>query len=214
MAKRPVRQETTTKRSWAERYIDQVKQGRFDRVNTKYPLISDRRAAGNIPFTDKTLHRTWGGEVPEVGRPNDAKEETKGAFRLNEQRFQWVSKNPNKKKIDRFEIGVPDGIEPLVDAPFTPGAQQGYPTDNPVKITDNYTPTHGEAEFVIGGSISQSEYLKTRYQYKYPVDPNRNALDNRIYWEISPNYQTPTHPEIRYPQKGALRRKNRFTKPR
>lgn len=212
MAKRPVKPETTTNRSWAERYIDKVRQGRFERVNVKYPRISDRRAAGNIPYTDKTLHRTWGGEVPQVGRPNNAKEETKGAFRLDEQKFQWSNKNPNKKKLGRLEIGTSNGIESLVEDPFTPGFQQGFPTDNPVKVTDNYTPDHNEVEFIIGGSISQSENLKTKYQYKYPVDPNKTTLDNRIYWEISPDYQTPTAPQTRFPKKGAMRRKNSFTK--
>lgn len=213
MAKRPKQPQTTTDRSWANRYIDDVKKGRAKRVQVRYPLSSDRRSAGNIPFEAEYLHRTYGGQVPTVGRDLDKKDPQKGALRLDEQQFQWTSSNPNRKKIGRNEIGTPTGVEELVDPPFTPGPQQGYPSDNPIEVNNNYEPTHGSAEFVVLGSLAQSEVLKQKYRYKYPIDPNKQVKNNRLNWGITADYQTPTSPQTRFPRKGAYRRKNQYTKP-
>lgn len=214
MAKRPVKPQTTTDFSFSSSYIDLIKNGQVERVRVKFPFTTDRSLQGNIPYTDKTLHRYYGGEVPEIGRPNNEKDPKKGAFKLSDQEFRFKSTNPNIKKIGRLEIGTASGIEPLVDEAFTQGLQQGYPTDNPIEVNSKYEPNHSEAEFVVMGALKPSNYLAEKHRYKYPIDPNKSTSDNRLNWQTSPDYMTPTFPNTRYPSGGSLRRTNQYTKSR
>ena len=203
MAKRKKAPEFHTKWSWADEYIDERRTGQFRRVQVYHPMVEDRRQAGNIPFEDPTLHRTWRGKVPTIARPAEDKQ-LRGAFRLDESQFIRVSQAGNQKNIGRFEIGTSSGIEPLEDPPFTPGPQQGYPTDNPLEVNYKFENDATEAEFVIFGPLDTENMRGERYPYRFN-NPEAYSKDTRMSNKISEGFDNPTEPSARYPKKGSFR---------
>jgi hypothetical protein len=198
MAKVKPAPEERTDFSWAENYIDDRIYGRLKRIQVNFPLINDRKAAGNIDYSSDEEKRTWRGKVPEVGRKNTEKS-IKGSYSLDESQFKYVNSAPNINNIPEGYIATVSGVEPLVDEPFTAGPQQGYPTDNPVEINEKFQNNVTSGEFFIGMNI-ETEY--PRYPYRYTTS---GVTDNRMEWRISPDFDNPTEPEVRYPRQGAFK---------
>ena len=208
MAKRKAAPEERTTSSWAYEYIDERRFGKLRRVQVSYPMSEDRRAAGNIPYTDEGVHRTWRGKVPKVSRDLGDPDVIKGPKSLDDAEFQFVNDAPSQKNIESDQIGTPSGIEELIDPPGTPGSQQGYPTTNPVEINyrteENNVPS---GDFFIAGPIDTENRKGDRYPYKYFTE-NPASKDIRMGWGVKPEFDNPTEPAVRYPKKGAYRRKN------
>lgn len=191
--------------SSADEYLDDRRKGQLWRVQVKFPLIEDRRAAGNIDYTNELNRRSWREKVPEVGRPNDQKS-IKGAYELDDSQFIYVNDAPNGLNIPRFNIATSSGHEPLVDPPLTVGEQQGYPTDNPVEINADFENNVTSGEFFIGMNIETENMRGYKYPYRF-YNSNPAYKDIRFDWQIKPEFDNPMEPNVRYPRRGARRNK-------
>lgn len=74
MAKRPATPQETTNESWAYEFYDERRTGQLRPVKVYFPMVDDRKAAGNIDYTSEVERRTWRGQVPTVGRDLDSAE--------------------------------------------------------------------------------------------------------------------------------------------
>lgn len=185
--------------SFAENYIEDRRVPRYVPVRAKFPLGDDRRA-GNVDYTSELAHREFGRyklsesvdyENLQVQPPKD----------YSLPRHQFVNTAPHSSNVPEGYYGTESGIYPIDFVPFT----QGLPTDNPVTITElEDVATATGAEFLIldntRASNTSENFVETPY---YPLgDPKTGRFE----WTISPEYQAPVSPEVRFPN-GA--RKNR-----
>jgi len=205
MAKRKAAPETTTDFSWANEYLEERRTGKLRRIQVKFPLSTDRKEGGNIPYADQALHREWRGKAPLVGRPNDEKS-IKGAYSLDDAEFIHINDAPNINNVPDGYIATPSGIEPLADLPFTEGEQQGYATNPPVEINSEFANDSGSGIYYIGMNINTENMRGERYPYRYYTQ-NPAADDIRMSWRLSNGFDNPTAPALRYPKKGAVRLK-------
>ena len=205
MAKRKAAPEYRTIFCGADEYLEERRTGKFRRIEVKFPLDINRRAAGNIDYDSELNRRAWRGKNPTVGRPNDEKS-IKGAYDLSDSEFIFVNDAPSTNNLPEGYIATPSGIEPLEDLPFTEGEQQGYATDNPVEINADFENNVTSGEFFIGTNIETENRRGARYPYRY-YQPNPVYKDIRFNWTINPEFQNPTEPEVRYPKRGAKRNK-------
>ena len=196
----------STDKSAADWYPHRVNKPQYTRTKAKFPMGYNRRAESNVPFSDSTLHRVWGGKAPTIPLRHDELS-TNLAKPMDSQEYIWSNRATDSLKLERGYVATSSGIEPLVDEPFAEGDQQGYVLDNAGEITD---------EFDNDNSPGAAEFWYTRFpapehqfEDRYPYQPyNSNAL-YRIRWE-SDGYMSPTEPEVRYPKGGFRLRKTKY----
>jgi hypothetical protein len=197
----------TTDKSAASWYPNRVNKPEYQRSRAKFPMNYDRKAESNVPFSDETLHRTWGGKAPTIPLGRDELS-TKLAKPLDSTEYLYVNNATDSLKLEPGYIATSSGIEPLEDEPFTPGPQQGYPLDVAGEITnefenDNYNPA--TAEFWYTKFPDPQFQFTQRYPYT-PIVPDAQFL---IRWQ-SDGYMSPTEPQIRYPKGGYKLRKTKY----
>lgn len=171
----------------------------WERIQVNYPLIPDRSAPGNIGYTDPVWRRTFRGDTPIPGLDfsnltiNPPKD-------LSSSQYKFISDAPNASNVPEGFYGTASGIFPIDFVPFTVGS----PTDNPTTISGEVDPnTRSPAEFIIAKNIITQD-MDGLPKY-VPVNP---AGVGRFNWEILPEFNNPTEPEVRFPL--GARRKHFF----
>ena len=196
----------STDKSAADWYPNRVNKPEYARTRAKFPMGYNRQVESNIPFSDPTLHRVWGGKAPTVPLGRDELS-INLAKPMDTQEYIWKNKASDSLKLEAGYIATPSGIEPLLDPPFTEGPQQGYVLDTAGEITDEFQNDNspGTAEFWYTKFPSPQYQFDQRYSY---IPYNSNAL-YRIRWQ-SVGYMSPTEPNIRYPKGGFRLRKTKY----
>ena len=191
---------TTTDFSWADQWIEDRRIPKYIRIQVKYPLTTDRKS-GNVDFASQELHRTWRGKAPNVefDPSNLSIQPTRDMYN---QKYIYINPVPNVGHVPQGYRVTTSGMEPLPEdfVPF-----EGDPTDNPTQVDcdfDNST-TSGAGEFYYVKNVCTLNMAGDRYPYKHSYDPNVGRLS----WNIVPEFDNPTEPEVRYPKQGAKRAK-------
>lgn len=185
-------------------YLDLIRKNEYKKLVSYYPYSNDP-TVGNINYTAEVNHRQFRGEVPHIPRPLTDKS-IRGSLRLDEAQFIKIFQANNQKNIGRFQIGTPTGIEDLTQPPLTIGSQLGTPITNPYTVTGKTTNTVNGRDYF---QAYQPDKVEEPTEYTF-VTPEPLRRDNRLYWMITPSYQTPTWPKIHSSGRGAIRRLTKY----
>ena len=182
--------------TFADRYIEDRKLPKYERIKAKFPLVEDRKAISRIPFESDELRRSYRGKVPLV--PIDYNNlSINPPDNLAQSKYLFHSDAPNASNVPEGYYGTSSGIYPIDFIPFS----VGEPTEKGVTINLDYVPTQsisGEFYFIL---YDNRQVIKeTQY---YPNDSN--SLGVMMEWKINPNFSNPTEPELRYPR-GAFKK--------
>ena len=193
--------EETTNFSWAEAYIDDLKRGKYVRIQVGFPFVTgNRKAGGNVDYTNPRLNRSTRGRVPtedldlnnlSISKPRP----------LTSSEFLFINDANNGSNVPEGYYATSSGIFPIDFTPFSENDPAGPPTDKPTVIKNLDTKGEGSGEFFIAKNIRLANMLGiTEY---YPVNPGGPV--GMFNWEIIGEYQTPVYPQLRYPR-GAKRK--------
>jgi len=189
--------------AFADRYLPERRIPRYERIRVKFPFIEDRSALFRIPFESDELHRSWRGEIPKI--PIDFNHLTIiPPFNLARTQYLFHSTAQNVNNVPQGYYGTSSGIFPVDFVPFS----IGEPTEKAVIINLDYnadSTISGEFYFILHDNrqkIRESLYYPQGY---YPNDPA--SLGVMMEWQISPDFQMPVSPQLRYPNQGAFKRK-------
>jgi len=196
---RAVNKQASTDFSFADSYIEERRTGKWRRIEVSFPL-SDDRGASNIDYASEEMRRTYRGVIPNPG-PDYNNLEVREPLNLASSKYRFLSPAVNGSNVPEGFYGTSSGIEPIVEPPFS--EFYGLPTDNPVIVDKDFenTLTSG-AEFIVAKNTAYSNPLGENDYI--PNDPDSIAA-GRLNWEINPNYQAPTSPNVRFPM-GARKR--------
>ena len=162
----------------------------------------DRRAESNVPFTDPKLHRTWGGKAPIV---DDGTLSTRQPQAMDSAQYLYTN-DAQIFNVPEGYIGVPGGIVTVTGTPLVPDDQQGYPTDDPCNITDDWDNSNED-----GCEYFHQRFPKPEGQFEdleYTVIQEDGELI-RVQWE-NINYSSPEYPQVRFPTGGFRKRRNKY----
>lgn len=185
---------STTDFSFADRYLEDRRTGKYWRIQIGFPWSDDRRAA-NIDYSDPYWHRSFRGKAPVYGP--DWSDLDGGEEDLSTAEYQFVSNARNGSNVPVGYYGTSSGISVVDFVPFTVGS----PTDNPAVISGDVG-NSVSGEFLIAKNVETSNIDGDQHPYYYTVSGN----PGRFNWEILPEFQNPTEPEVRFPN-GARRKK-------
>lgn len=200
MAKRPAAPRENVAPPSTRLRIERIRKPQWERKRQRFALGYDRRAESNVNFTDPKLHRTWRGKAPIV---DDGKLSTRKPQALDSAQYLYTNDAQIYNVPEGF-IGVQGGIVPVSGTVLVPDDQQGYPTDSPTNIDDDWDNSNSDP----------SEYFHQRFpkpegQYEnLPYNPYNPELV-RVVWE-NVSYTSPTYPEVRYPNGGFRKRNNKY----
>lgn len=212
MAKREKAEEYHTEYSGADRYIDGLIHPRWERRRVRFPWDYNRKF-GNVQYTSEEEYRTYHGEAPFNYWPNDNIQVRRPRTHAAAENLFINNAVEGSTLIPKGYYGTPSGLYPI-----TPDLFFGPTKDHPTIVT--YTdPTISGKEFFVardtettysGELIYFSPQEGAAFFIDTPTGVNitTNPYDpsvGRFEWTISPDYQAPVYPDIRYPN-GARRR--------
>ncbi len=197
MAKRKPYPQYRSTESSAYLFHEDRKFGRWQRIQVKFPLDTDRRSA-NIDWASEENRRTFRGRVPDVGIDYN-NITTRPPKKYDDPSFQFVSDAKNGSNVPEGYYVTSSGLSPIDFIPFT----QGAPVDDPTIVDPTFQNDKESTEFFVANNVETENRAGDKHPYISDVDP----IPGRFAWELSPDYQAPTPPEVRYPKVGAFRKK-------
>lgn len=201
MAKKIINDIYTTDFSFAERYIEDRRFPKWERVKVKFPLVEERDAPNwSMDYQDQYWHRSFRGKAPIPEYYAYDKLNTSELSDLSSSEYKFKSDANNGSNVPVGYYATSSGIYPIDFIPFT----KGEPSDHPTYISEEDTVnsiTSG-VEFIVGKNIKTPTMITGSYPYRYLAGSNIGRFE----WNINPNYETPTWPETRFPN-GATRKK-------
>lgn len=180
--------QTTTDFSFAERYIEERKYGKYVPIKVNFPYIDDRKAA-NIDFAAEENRRSFRGRPLLVQDPL-SKLTVKGYKDLSSSEFLFINKARNGSNVPQGFVGTSSGIEPLTYVPFT----QGPPSSTVVEVNQEFDNSLESGDIFVAKNL---EKLEESASY-IPVDSGAYGV-GRFNWNINPDFDNPTFPNLRFP---------------
>jgi hypothetical protein len=184
--------------------MDRIRKPKWERRRQCFALDYDRRAESNVPYTDPGLHRIWRGKAP-LATEGPQNLSTRAPQPLDSAQHLWT--NPAQiYTVPEGYIGTASGIVAVTGTIMVPDEQQGYPTDSPCDITDDW-----DSSNVDGCEYFHQRFPKPEEQFynkDYTV-ANPDGSLTRIVWE-NVDYTSPTYPQTRMPTGGFRRRDNKY----
>lgn len=187
--------EDRTDFSFADRYLEERRTGKYVRIQVKYPLIEDRKAS-NIDYYSEENRRQFRGTSIKYGHDWNNLSINKSPD-LSETRYQFINQVTNESHIPQGYVATESGVEPLTYEPFT----NGDPIGNLVVVSGDFSNTLVSGA---GGFVAKSINTENMRGERYPYNAETDC--GRFNWETSPKFDNPTEPSMRFPN-GAIKKK-------
>lgn len=184
-------EQSTTDFSWADRYLEDRKYSRYERIRVKFPRSYSRTEEGNINWKSDDNKRSYRGYLPGDTVDYNNLSIRKPLTSLDS-KYRFVNDARNGSNVPEGYYGTESGIYPIDFIPFT----VGEPTDNPRIISEEESinlPGSG-AEFLVARNVEADAMSPDIIYY-----PSYSGMVGRFEWNISPEFNNPTEPEVRFP---------------
>lgn len=183
--------EELTDFSWADRYLEDRKFPKYERIQTKFPRSYSRTEEGNIDWYAEDYKRSFRGYIPgETVNYEDLS--IRRPLTAMDGKYRFVNDAKNGSNVPEGYYGTESGIFPIDFVPFT----VGEPSDNPRTITtdeDINMPGSG-VEFIVALNPESDRMIPENKYY-----PSYSGNVGRFEWQILPEFDNPTEPQVRYP---------------
>lgn len=183
--------EERTDFSWAERYLEDRRIPKYERIRTKFPRSYSRTEEGNIDWYSEDYKRSFRGHLP--GDTVDYENlSIRKPLTSMDAKYRFVNDAKNGSNVPEGFYGTESGIFPIDFIPFT----VGEPTDHPriVSSGESMNLPNSGVEFLIGLNTDVDNMKGIT-----PYYPSYSGEVGRFEWEILPEFQSPTYPDVRFP---------------